>query len=185
MCLLAICMSSLEKCLFRSFAHLKQKVYLFIYFGCAGSCCGTQDLQLWHVDFLVVACGLLVAAYMRDLVRRPGIKPGRSLVQEPGIDWVLLALGAQSLTHWTTREVPSAHFFIVLFGFLILSSMSCFCILDINPLSITSFCKYFLPFSRLSFHFPDGFLCYAKSFKFDQISFVSFCLYFFCLGRLI
>ena len=43
---------------------------------------------------LVVACELLAAACMRDLVPRPGIEPGPP------------ALGAQSLTHWTTREVP-------------------------------------------------------------------------------
>ena len=43
---------------------------------------------------LVAAYGLLVAACMQDLVPRPGIEPGPP------------ALGAQSLTHWTTREVP-------------------------------------------------------------------------------
>ena len=42
----------------------------------------------------VVACELLVAACMWDLVPRLGIEPGPP------------ALGAQSLTHWTTREVP-------------------------------------------------------------------------------
>ena len=30
-------------------------------------------------------------------------------------------------------------------------------------------CKYFLPFLRLSFHFAYGFLCYAKSFKFNWV----------------
>ena len=28
-------------------------------------------------------------------------------------------------------------------------------------------CKYFLPFSRFSFHFVNGFLCCAKAFKFN------------------
>ena len=55
-------------------------IYLFIYFGCTGS-------SLRHADSLVVAC-------MRDLVPRPGMEPGSP------------ALGARSLTHWTTREVP-------------------------------------------------------------------------------
>ena len=45
-------------------------------------------------DLLVVACGLLVAACVQDLVPRPGNEPGPP------------ALGVQSLTHWTTREVP-------------------------------------------------------------------------------
>ena len=62
-------------------------IYLFIYLGCAGS-------SSRHVGFLAAACKLLVAARMRDLVPRPGIELGPP------------ALGAQSLTHWTTREVP-------------------------------------------------------------------------------
>ena len=33
-------------------------------------------------------------------------------------------------------------------------------------------CKYFLPFSRLSFCFVDGFLCCAKAFYFDVVLFV-------------
>ena len=59
-----------------------------------------------HAGFLVVACGLLVAACMWDLVPRPGIKPG------------FPALGAWSLTHWTTREVPVALFLFIYFSFL-------------------------------------------------------------------
>ena len=47
---------------------------------------------------LVAACGLLVAACTCDLVPWPGIEPGPP------------ALGAQSLTHWTTREVPELQF---------------------------------------------------------------------------
>ena len=52
---------------------------------------------------LVVVCELLVVACMWDLVPRPGIEPGPP------------ALGAQSLTHWTTRKV--AHFFLFKFFF--------------------------------------------------------------------
>ena len=47
----------------------------------------------------VVAWERLVAACMWDLVPRPGIEP-----RPP-------ALGAQSLTHWITREVPINTFF--------------------------------------------------------------------------
>ena len=61
-------------------------MYLFIYFGSAGS-------SLRHAGSLVAGCGLLSGS-MRDLVPQPGIKPGPP------------ALGACSLTHWTTREVP-------------------------------------------------------------------------------
>ena len=42
----------------------------------------------------MLAVGVLVAAFMWDLVPRPRIEPGPP------------ALGAWSLNHWTTREVP-------------------------------------------------------------------------------
>ena len=45
--------------------------------------------------FFVSACKLLVAARTRDLAPRAGIEPGPP------------ALGARSLTHWTTRGVPA------------------------------------------------------------------------------
>ena len=53
--------------------------------------------------------------------------------------------------------------------------MSCF-LVELNELfsyfgdlSFTGhiICKYFLPFSKLSFHLIDGFLCCDKAFKFD------------------
>ena len=56
-------------------------IYLF---GCAGSC-------LWHAGSF--SCG------MWDLVPWPGIDPGPP------------ALGARSLNHWTTREVPNYYLF--------------------------------------------------------------------------
>ena len=58
--------------------------YLFIYLAALGLSCGMQDLS----------CG------MWDLVPRPGIEPGPP------------ALGARSLNHWTTREVPTWSFYI-------------------------------------------------------------------------
>ena len=41
---------------------------------------------------------------MRDLVPQPGIEPG------------LPALGARSLTHWTTGEVPIREFLVLVSG---------------------------------------------------------------------
>ena len=41
-----------------------------------------------------------------------------------------------------------------------------------------SICKYFVFFCGLSFHFVLGFLCCAKTFKFNWVSFVYFCFYF-------
>ena len=59
----------------------------------------------------------------------------------------------------------SAQFFIGLFIFFVLSCVSCFCILEINPLWVPFVCKYFLPFWGLSFHLIYGFLCCAKALK--------------------
>ena len=75
--------------------HFLKKKFLLIYFGCTGSYLRHAGSLLWHVGFLVTACELLVAACMWDLVPRPGIEPGPP------------ALGVQSLSHWTTREVPA------------------------------------------------------------------------------
>ena len=67
-------------------------------------------------------CGLLVAACMWDLVPWPGVKPGPP------------ALGAQSLTHWTTREVPKMHplFF---FKFLFIYLWLCWVLVSVRGIS--------------------------------------------------
>ena len=45
--------------------------------------------------------------------------------------------------------------------------------------------EYLLPFSRLPFHFVDGFLCCAKTFKFDVVLLVYFFFCFICPKRYI
>ena len=64
------------------------------------------------VLFLVTLCNI------RILFPWPGIEPKPPTVV------------AQSLNHCTAREVPSVHFLIGIFVFLILSCMSCLCLLD-------------------------------------------------------
>ena len=68
--------------------------YIHMYLALLGLSFGTQDLQpsLQHVGSLAVACELSVG--MWDLVPLPGAES-----QPP-------ALGAWSLSHWATREVP-------------------------------------------------------------------------------
>ena len=59
----------------------------------------------------LAACRIFLAACMWDLVPWPGIKPGPP------------ALGARSLNHWTTREVPGPHrlfFFLIIYLFIYL-----------------------------------------------------------------
>ena len=82
----------------------------------------------------------------------------------PFVMSILRSLWMPSLEKRLCRSF--AQFFIVFFPyFFILSCVSCFCILEINPLWVASVCKYFLPFWGLSFHLIYGFLCCAKALK--------------------
>ena len=57
----------------------------------------------------------------------------RILVPRPGIELMCPALEAQSLNHWTTREVPSIQCFVWLFFFVqhnIFERHSCWCVLQ-------------------------------------------------------
>lgn len=71
-------------------------------------------------------------------------------------------------------------YFLLLLFLLLLSCMSYFYILEINPIGHI-ICKYF-PLSRLSFCIVDGFLCCMKAFKFSYV-FVYVCFYFSCFRR--
>ena len=89
-------------------------------------------LVVAHLIF-VAACELLVVACMRDLVSRPGIKPGPP------------ALGAWSLTRWTTREVPIAHrsflfiyLFVCLFVCLFVYFWLCWVFVSVRELSLVA-----------------------------------------------
>ena len=76
------------------FKHL---FYLFI-LAVPGLSCSTQDLCCSMRDLLVVACRLLSCGMHVGSVPLLGIEP-----KPP-------TLGAWSLTHWTTREVPPLGF---------------------------------------------------------------------------
>ena len=90
-----------------------------------GLSCGTQDLHCGVRDLLVAAWGLLscgmwtLSCGMHVGSSSPGVEPGAP------------ALGAWSLTYWTTREVP----ILVIFVFFLLGWSSW---------KVCQFCWYFL-----------------------------------------
>ena len=70
----------------------------------------------------------------------------------------------------------SVQFFCLLFYWIIcfiaIELYRFFNFLDINPFIRYTICKYFLPFSRLPFHFLDSFLCCAEVIWLDVVSLV-------------
>ena len=66
----------------------------------------------------------------------------------------------------------SAHFLIELFDFFEVELHELFIYVGYESLPGHIICRYFLLFSRSSFHFVSVFLCYTKDFKFNEVPFV-------------
>ena len=101
--------------------------------------------------------------------------------------WRLLMLNIFSCTCWPSvcplwKCVYSSPLPIFQLDSLIFY-MSSLYILDINPLLNYATSKYLFPFSRLPFHFVNGFFHCAKAFQWDVESFVDYCFCYPCQRR--
>ena len=136
-CLLAICISSLEKCLFIFSAH-------FIYFLNLNFIFLMRSFFFWSFSF-GCSCNIQdLSSLTRDQTHAPAVE-------------------VQSLNHWAARKVSSLPILksVCFFWFWLIFWTFFF---GIKPLIGYTVCKYFHLFSRLPFHFIDRLLQSKRNF---------------------
>ena len=164
MCLLAISISSLEKCVFRSSACLKNIFKFLFIFGCAGSYCCEQAFSScseWGATLCSAwashcsdfsCCGAWVLGLISSVVAH-GLSSCGTWAQLLHSMWDLSRPSMEPVypDHWTTREVPFCLFFF--FYWIV-----CFSDTELYELFVYFgnyacvghiICKYFFPFCRL------------------------------------
>ena len=122
--------------------------------------------------------------------------PGQGLKPHHSINPSHCSDNARLLTRCITRELsvclPWRNFcldllpiFLLGLFLLLLNCKSCLYILQIKLLLVSLFANIFShSVACLFFPLKSGFLCCAEACKFDQVPFVYFCFYVFCLRRL-
>ena len=130
-------------------------LFLFwIYLAAPGLSCSTQDLRCMAGGIFLIAACRTFSCGMWDLVPWPGIEPGPP------------ELATWSLSHWTTREVPTTTYFCFIKSHsFFMDAISSFenseilrsLFLYYYFYFLICVFSYFLAFLRMSVDFPFGF----------------------------